>query len=95
MGELQRKIEALGERMLELILGEPNPDATMQEIADLAEQRGLVDSAAMLDPENPAQFVQDLWTDNPMLPDLLNLNPGSLPKPAEIETAQELLDLMP
>lgn len=67
MGELQSKIEALGERLLELILNEPNPTAAMQAIAELAEQRGLVDSAPEIEPENPEQFVRDLWTDNPML----------------------------
>ena len=95
MGEMQNKIEALGERLLELLLGEPNLTEAMRAIGETAEQRGLVDSAPEIDPERPYQFVQDLWTDNPALPDLLNLRDGNLPNPDEIETPQEMFDLIP
>ncbi len=89
----QLLIEAYGRRMPELIREEPAPNALMADLAQFAEDQGYVDTTAAVRMDSLEDFVLDLWLDNPVVPDRLNLNQESLPPPLRITEPAELFDL--
>lgn len=88
-------LQALGRRFEAVIASEPDPQQAMDEIALIAERRGLVDSGASLRRDSPLAFVMDLWYDNPLTLDLLNLRRETLPDPLHVTDLSSVLDAIP
>lgn len=84
-------IDRYGERMLAVI--EESPQEAMAAIAEWAESQGFVHSTTDLRADNPVEFVMDVWTENPVVPDRLNLYLETLPSPSQISDLAAILDL--
>lgn len=90
--ELKREI---GTRLEIVIEESDDPQGAMDELAETAERRGLIDSSNLPSRESPQAFVLDLWTDNPATLDRLNLQREYLPDPYEIENLPSTVDIIP
>ncbi len=67
---------------------------TMDEIAYVAQRRGLIDNSNSPRRSSAEEFVMDLWTENPVIRDRLNLSRASLPQPSAVTTLTDILDVL-
>jgi hypothetical protein len=88
-------LEQYGGQIERVISESPDPNAAMEEIAFVAERRGLIESAANLRRESPLAFVMDLWLENPVIRELLNLRRERFRDSKKLETLTDVFDVLP
>jgi len=88
--------EAYGRAFEEVIRSSDDPKTAMDEIAYVAYQRGnLIDTPSLPRRSSPEEFVMDLWTENPLTLDLLELNREYLPNPSAVKKLSDVLGMLP
>lgn len=85
---------AYGRQFEKVLESSPDPKTAMSEMAAEAEKAELIDSAVNLRRSSPEEFVMDLWTENPIVHDRLNLRRESLPKPDQVSSLIDVLDVL-
>ena len=85
-----------GDRFEAVIRSSQDPQEAMHEIAQEAYRCGLVDSVSKtnLRRDSPENFVNDLWNDNPVVRDRLNLSREFLPPPRAIRELCDDLEVL-
>lgn len=66
----------------------------MNEIAAEAEKVGLIDARSLPRRDSARDFVMDLWTENPVTLDRLNLRQDYLNSPQHIEDLADIFDVL-
>jgi len=89
--ELQK---LLGQRIETVITSSENPRSAMDEIAEEATRRGLIISPNDLRRDSPLAFVKDLWLDNPVILDRVNLHRETMREPLQVSELHHVLDLL-
>jgi hypothetical protein len=85
---------AYGRRFEKMLESSPDPKTAMDEMAAEAVKANLIDSTRNLRRSSPQEFVSDLWTENPVVRDRLNLNRENLPKPSAVKDLATALDVL-
>ena len=86
--------QKLADRMSVLIRSAQNPQEAMQEIAQAAEQGGLIDLESMPRQTDETIFSADLLIENPVAEDWMNLRLEQMPPPLKIADVPQLTDLL-
>lgn len=94
MSITQQVKESIARRVERVITNSENPQRAMDEIARVAADRGLIVDEDLPRRESPLAFVMDLWTDNPVILDRLNLV-QPLPNAKTINDVSDVLDALP
>lgn len=95
MADTKNLKSALGKRFLSVIAASKNPQLLMDEIVLEAERRDLIDSGATIRRDSPETFVEDLWTENPVILDRLNLTQDNPIRPIGVKDLQSVIDALP
>lgn len=96
MPSTQEFMHSLALRFEAVIEKDGDPQAAMEEIAEVAERRGLIDSNALPRRESPTAFVMDLWMENPLTLDLLSLGREQQDlNPLRVQELADVIDLIP
>ncbi|WP_026987178.1 hypothetical protein [Fodinicurvata fenggangensis] len=95
-GEVREKIIECGAQIERIIEEEPDPEWAMDELTTIAEQRGVIDDLAPLPRRSSVQeFVMDLWTENPVLPELFFFHLQRGGKTGPLEEFIDVCDIIP
>ena len=89
--DTRKLLDVIGCRLLLVIEDSEDPDGVMEELAAEAERRGLIEFAGSPRRESPLAFVMDLWWDNPVTLDRVNLHADQL-DPLKIDDLASALE---
>ena len=90
--ELQK---LLGQQIERFISTCSDPAGAMDEIALEAERRGLIHSTTDIRRDDSWVFVMDLWLENPVILDRLNLHRETFSHSKELKDLADVLDVLP